>query len=133
MEVPAKVDVSTLFSFKFYKPPAQIPTANFRTPNSLYKKDPFKLSSSSSAYCTSSHNRTCATSSLTAETPSIRLSSSSSVSNNRHWMVLMEGPPQGISSKQDIIDYYVKNLGTVLGRWAMFQALYSLLYFSFGV
>ncbi|KAJ8557605.1 hypothetical protein K7X08_003230 [Anisodus acutangulus] len=33
----------------------------------------------------------------------------------RHWMVLMETPPNGVSSKNEVIDYYVEILERVLG------------------
>ncbi|GMY23582.1 organelle RRM domain-containing protein 1, chloroplastic-like isoform X4 [Fagus crenata] len=32
-------------------------------------------------------------------------------------MVLMEAPPHGVNSKPQVIDYYVKTLERVLGRW----------------
>lgn len=35
-------------------------------------------------------------------------------------MVLMETPPNGISSKTEVIDYYVEILERVLGRWVRF-------------
>lgn len=41
--------------------------------------------------------------------------SSSPVSNQRHWMVIMDTPPKGLNSKSVIIDYYVKSLERVLG------------------
>ncbi|GER53023.1 RNA binding protein [Striga asiatica] len=35
---------------------------------------------------------------------------------NRHWMVLVEDPPQEITAKSEVIDYFVRKLETVLGR-----------------
>nr|GLL40125.1 uncharacterized protein LOC109176899 isoform X1 [Ipomoea trifida] len=38
-----------------------------------------------------------------------------STTGHQHWMVLMESPPQGLTSKPQIIDYYVRTLERVLG------------------
>ncbi|XP_031115234.1 organelle RRM domain-containing protein 1, chloroplastic isoform X2 [Ipomoea triloba] len=38
-----------------------------------------------------------------------------SATGHQHWMVLMESPPQGLTSKPQIIDYYVRTLERVLG------------------
>ncbi|PIN24510.1 hypothetical protein CDL12_02753 [Handroanthus impetiginosus] len=35
--------------------------------------------------------------------------------DNRHWMVLVETPPQELTTKSQIIDYYVSKLQSVLG------------------
>ncbi|MBA0871202.1 hypothetical protein Goshw_022597 [Gossypium schwendimanii] len=40
---------------------------------------------------------------------------SSSTAKGNYWMVLMAKPPEGFTSKPQIIDYYVNTLGTVLG------------------
>ncbi|MCD7455369.1 hypothetical protein HAX54_027985 [Datura stramonium] len=50
-------------------------------------------------------------SSITPTSPSL----STSAKNQRHWMVLMETPPNGVSSKTEVIDYYVETLERVLG------------------
>ncbi|KAJ4972162.1 hypothetical protein NE237_005261 [Protea cynaroides] len=39
---------------------------------------------------------------------------SSATGDQHHWMVLMEKPPDGLRSKREIIDYYVKILAKVL-------------------
>jgi len=41
--------------------------------------------------------------------------SASSTTDNNHWMVLMAKPPQGVNSKPQVINYYVKTLQRVLG------------------
>lgn len=43
-------------------------------------------------------------------------SSSSTLSRNTYWMVVLNKPPQGVSSKSDIVDYYVEILAKVLGK-----------------
>ncbi|CAF1931889.1 organelle RRM domain-containing protein 1, chloroplastic isoform X2 [Brassica napus] len=43
-------------------------------------------------------------------------SSSSTLSRNTYWMVVLDKPPQGVSSKSDIVDYYVEILAKVLGN-----------------
>ncbi|TYH51091.1 hypothetical protein ES332_D10G250300v1 [Gossypium tomentosum] len=40
---------------------------------------------------------------------------SSSTAKGNYWVVLMAKPPEGFTSKPQIIDYYVNTLGTVLG------------------
>ncbi|CAB4268676.1 unnamed protein product [Prunus armeniaca] len=52
----------------------------------------------------------------TTATPSTSLPLSSTSSDKRHWIVLMEAPPQGVNSKQEVIEYYVKTLQSVLGN-----------------
>ncbi|KAL7228452.1 hypothetical protein ACSBR2_007211 [Camellia fascicularis] len=81
--------------------------------------NPFFISSSSSyssSYSSistvSSSTTTCASS--TTSTP-FTTSSSTTSAHNRHWMVVMETPPQGLNSKPQIIDYFVKTLQSVLG------------------
>ncbi|XP_021299413.1 organelle RRM domain-containing protein 1, chloroplastic [Herrania umbratica] len=51
----------------------------------------------------------------TAASASFVSSSSSSTTDNNYWMVLMAKPPEGVSSKPQIIDYYVSTLERVLG------------------
>lgn len=75
-------------------------------------------SSSSSLSCISSLTRTNSTSTSTATPSTFTPSLSSTASDyHHHWMVQMESPPQGVNSKPDIINYYVKTLETVIGRW----------------
>ncbi|CAH9122106.1 unnamed protein product [Cuscuta epithymum] len=38
---------------------------------------------------------------------------------HQHWMVLVEPPPQGFTSRSQIINYYVKTLERVLGRFLL--------------
>ncbi|XP_028768383.1 organelle RRM domain-containing protein 1, chloroplastic [Neltuma alba] len=77
---------------------------NARLRNSSNNATHFKLSSSSS-FCYG-----IAATSATTYTPL-----ASSTTENRHWIVIMEKPPQGVDSKQKVIDYYVKTLQRVIG------------------
>ncbi|XP_022744713.1 organelle RRM domain-containing protein 1, chloroplastic isoform X2 [Durio zibethinus] len=62
----------------------------------------------------SSSSSSCICSSKT-ETETTTSASFDSTSTNNHWMVLMTKPPEGVNSKPQIIDYYVKTLERVLG------------------
>ncbi|KAG7582760.1 RNA recognition motif domain [Arabidopsis suecica] len=42
--------------------------------------------------------------------------SSTAPTRNSYWMVLLDKPPQWVSSKSDIVDYYVEILAKVLGN-----------------
>ncbi|XP_010466310.1 PREDICTED: uncharacterized protein LOC104746509 isoform X2 [Camelina sativa] len=42
--------------------------------------------------------------------------SSTAPTQNTYWMVLLDKPPQWVSSKSDIVDYYVEILAKVLGN-----------------
>lgn len=85
--------------------------------NINYNNNILNLSPSSSISCVSSPSSR-ATSAVSASTTSTSLSLSVSATEwQRHWIVRMEAPPLGLRSKAEIIDYYVKTLGTVLGRW----------------
>ncbi|KAJ4831748.1 Organelle RRM domain-containing protein 1, chloroplastic [Turnera subulata] len=65
---------------------------------------------SSSISCTPSTTRTRAT-----PTPTPVTSTRTDKNRCHHWMVLMDSPPQGVNSKPEIIDYYVRTLESVLG------------------
>jgi len=54
----------------------------------------------------------------------------STTTQNRHWMVVMDTPPQGLNSKPQLIDYYVNILQTVIGRYLMACALSRTFLFS---
>ncbi|KAJ9684902.1 hypothetical protein PVL29_017067 [Vitis rotundifolia] len=72
-------------------------------------------SSSCSISCVFSSSST-ATRAVSASTTSTSLAFSASAGERqRHWMVQMEAPPQGLRSKAEIIDYYARTLETVLG------------------
>lgn len=43
--------------------------------------------------------------------------SAADAGNNTQWMVLMERPQDGFDTKREIVNYYVKTLEKVLGRW----------------
>lgn len=46
--------------------------------------------------------------------------SSTAPTRNTYWMVLLDKPPQWVSSKSDIVDYYVRILAKVLYKWVTF-------------
>lgn len=103
------VSLSKCQTLSFPKPKApqihELPL-NIRLPN---KTNHFSLSSSSSPCCNWSITRVAAAITYPSFNPS--------TTQNRHWMVLMDTPPQGVNSKPQVIDYYVKTLQTVLGRY----------------
>ncbi|KAJ0044977.1 hypothetical protein Pint_05844 [Pistacia integerrima] len=53
--------------------------------------------------------------STTTTTPFTSNSLSSTETDRRHWMVLMERPSEGLKTKPEIVNYYVKTLERVLG------------------
>ncbi|KAI3458864.1 hypothetical protein Pfo_015527 [Paulownia fortunei] len=71
----------------------------------------FPISSFSSSVLTTVRAETTSTS--TSSTALFGKNSSSY--DNRHWMVLVEAPPQEFTTKSQIIDYYVSKLESVLG------------------
>ncbi|XP_059307717.1 organelle RRM domain-containing protein 1, chloroplastic isoform X1 [Lycium ferocissimum] len=78
-------------------------TLNF--PNKSFKNSSSKFSCT----CLISRNRvTSITASSTTVTPTC-------TTTQRHWMVIMEKLPNGVSSKTEVIDYYVEILERVLG------------------
>ncbi|KAM3685166.1 hypothetical protein ACJW31_11G097700 [Castanea mollissima] len=94
-----------IFPLKPYKTHLQTPTINLKFSISPKKNNHLNLSSfSSSCLCFSS--KTSATS--TTSPPTLTSLTSTPISDNHHWMVLMEAPPQ-------VIEYYVKTLERVLG------------------
>ncbi|CAL0299752.1 unnamed protein product [Lupinus luteus] len=80
-----------------------------KLPNN-YNKKLYSYPSSSS-----SSNFSCNDWSLAATTYPSLSTSSTSTTQNRHWMVLMESPPHGVHEKPQVIDYYVKTLQKLLG------------------
>ncbi|XP_008232009.1 PREDICTED: uncharacterized protein LOC103331178 isoform X2 [Prunus mume] len=108
--------VSTKFSLKPRKTQSQTPTTSLRFPISPTHKNPFTFSSVSHSSCSCFSVNTCAASTSTTASPSTSLPLSSTSSDKRHWIVLMEAPPQGVNSKQEVIEYYVKTLQSVLGN-----------------
>lgn len=57
----------------------------------------------------------------TTTTPFTSNSFSSTETDRRHWMVLMKSPPEGLETKPEIVNYYVKTLERVLGRRVWFK------------
>lgn len=96
-------------------------------------KTRLQTSFSSSKFSISPHNKSCLTHSVyalsssscisisTARTSAASTTLSSTKTENRHWMVIMERPPQELNTKQEIVDYYAKTLERVLGRWVRFE------------
>lgn len=123
MEVlsPSFSTTITSISNKF---PIQISYSTVNVFNPTNNKNHTKLSLSSSqsspfSYVFSSRTKATVTASIT--TPLTSPPISSNKTGNRHWMVLMESPPHGVNSKPQIVDYYVKTLERVLGRWVCFN------------
>lgn len=52
----------------------------------------------------------------TEETTTAESNSPSGDLPSTQWIVVMQKPPDGVSSKSDVIDHYVKTLAKVLGR-----------------
>ncbi|KAL0008004.1 hypothetical protein SO802_009506 [Lithocarpus litseifolius] len=103
------ISTTQIFPLKPHKSHLQTPTINLKFSISPTKNSHLNLSSfSSSRLCFS--NKASETSTTTPPT----LTSIPS-SDNHHWMVLMEAPPQGVNSKPQVIEYYVKTLERVLG------------------
>ncbi|KAM7532282.1 hypothetical protein LguiB_035692 [Lonicera macranthoides] len=88
--------------------------SSFGTDNNINNNNLFNLSSSSSS-STSCISKSTRTTTATSTTPTSVSPSSASRGNRRHWMVVMDAPPQQLNSKSDFIDYYVKTLERVLG------------------
>lgn len=101
------------FSAKPSKNPSQISPSFVSFPVTSIQKS--SLSSPFSCSCSSSTSS--ATSLPLAPIPS---NSIGSETQQRYWMVLMENPPKEISSRPQIINYYVKTLEKALGRWVLF-------------
>lgn len=88
----------------------------------------FTLSSSASSFSNPSSASSSKTRTRVLSTSSLPLTSTSSSTGHqqqqqRHWMVLVEDPPQHLNSKPQIIDYYVHTLQRVLGRSLCFYHL----------
>ncbi|KAI9157469.1 hypothetical protein LWI28_023080 [Acer negundo] len=102
------ITVSSNLSIKPQKTQPHISFSNLKFPTSLLNLS-FSSSSSSSSYPVS-----C----ISVRTVSATVASTtiaSTKTDRSHWMVLMERPPQGIHTKPEIVDYYVKTLARVLG------------------
>ncbi|KAG5557032.1 hypothetical protein RHGRI_007323 [Rhododendron griersonianum] len=122
MEVAALSPSSTISTFNTIPnlsiklPKAPLQTCNFCPITTQLKpkkkNNPLNLSSISTAYSPTRTNAASATS-----TPSTFTTPTSTTSgHNRHWMVSMETPPQGVNSRPQVIDYYVRTLKGVLGN-----------------
>lgn len=101
-----------LLPSKAYKTQSQNATVNIKFSNPPNKRNRLYLSSSNS----SSISFVCFSTTPTTNTlTSSSLSLSTTPCDNHHWLVAMEAPPQGVNSKPEVIDYYVKTLERVLG------------------
>ncbi|KAK4593224.1 hypothetical protein RGQ29_017384 [Quercus rubra] len=103
------ISTTQIFPLKPLKTHLQTPTINLKFSISPKKNNHLHLSSFSSS-CLCFSNKASATSTTTP--PAL---TSTPSSDNHHWMVLMEAPPQGVNSKPQVIEYYVKTLERVLG------------------
>ncbi|XP_057980773.1 organelle RRM domain-containing protein 1, chloroplastic [Malania oleifera] len=117
-------NICLIRNFPIKSPTRQTQVSNslhvrFKLSNSPNKKNQshnfnhssFYHSSSSSIYCVSSSTARSASSTPGSSTSPPLLSTAS---GHHHWVVVME-KPQGVDSKPEIIDYYVKTLERVLG------------------
>lgn len=116
---------TTNFSFHSLKPHFQSSAINISFPLLLSKTKKF-LRSSSYLYSTVPLRCSVAVNLASTSTPSTSSLWSPTFGENRHWRVLMERPPSGLNSKPQVIDYYVKALERVLGRF-VFLVFYCLI------
>ncbi|KAH7854184.1 hypothetical protein Vadar_011125 [Vaccinium darrowii] len=79
------------------------------------RKKNLSLNSFSSVSTVSSPIRTNAAS-ATSTPSTLTTPPSTTITHNHHWMVSMETPPQGVNSRPQVLDYYVKTLKSVLGN-----------------
>lgn len=120
--------IATAFSLKHPRDlsqvsPSFLPYPVTTPPQGLFF---FTLSSSASSFSNPSSASSSKTRTRVLSTTSLPLSSTSSSTGHqqqRHWMVLVEDPPQHLNSKPQIIDYYVHTLQRVLGRSVSFYHL----------
>lgn len=118
---PAAITLSTSFSVKPHKLLFRVGSATQHIkypnpPNNVLHLNLSFSSYSTSRICLPTRRNAASTSDTT-----LTSSSSSTASNTRHWMVLMDRPPQGFNSKPEIVDYYVQTLERVLGKWVCFN------------
>lgn len=108
------------FSTKPSKNPPQISPSLISFPVKAIQKT--NLSSRIPIPISCSSARTEASTSCSPLT-SVPSKETGSGNQQRHWMVLVEGPPKELSSRQQIIGYYVKTLEKVLGRWVCLSTM----------
>lgn len=101
------------------KVPALI--ASFPTKTTPHNSFP-TLTFSSSCYASS------VSTSPTSSTASFANYYNNNNNKQRHWMVVVDKPPLELSSKPQIIDYYVKTLERVFGRWVWFWIPQNLIF-----
>ncbi|KAB1213347.1 DAG protein, chloroplastic [Morella rubra] len=112
------IKVPVIIPSKAHKTSLQNPSISVGFSSSQNRKNRLYLSSSTpciSCICFSATTNNATSTSSTYTLTSTSLSVSSTPTDNRHWTVLMEAPPQGVNSKPEVIDYYVKTLERVLG------------------
>ncbi|CAN7106223.1 unnamed protein product [Brassica rapa subsp. narinosa] len=97
-------------SASFFLPFSNSPSLTLNNPSSSFSPN-IKFGTFRKNYISSSSHLVYSSSAVSA--PS---SSSSTLSRNTYWMVVLDKPPQGVSSKSDIVDYYVEILAKVLGN-----------------
>lgn len=113
----ATVSTSHHFSFPPHKPHFKSSAINIKFLPSPSKNNKFSLPSTSHLYSTASPRRYATVNLASTSSTSTSTVWSPAAGENRHWMVLMEAPPRGVTSKPEVVDYYVKALERVLGRW----------------
>nr|QKY65173.1 chloroplast RRM domain-containing protein 1 [Passiflora oerstedii] len=100
------------------KPRSQAPSKilSFINGENRVKNISLSTSLSSLISCTPSTIRTGTRATQTPTTSPPLTSTVTDKRSCRHWMVLMDNPPRSVTSKPEVIDYYVKTLEEVLGR-----------------
>ncbi|XP_022134478.1 organelle RRM domain-containing protein 1, chloroplastic isoform X2 [Momordica charantia] len=111
----ATVSTSHHFSFPPHKPHFKSSAINIKFLPSPSKNNKFSLPSTSHLYSTASPRRYATVNLASTSSTSTSTVWSPAAGENRHWMVLMEAPPRGVTSKPEVVDYYVKALERVLG------------------
>ncbi|KAL5801904.1 hypothetical protein ACOSQ3_033536 [Xanthoceras sorbifolium] len=107
------IAVSSNLSIKPNKTQSRVSFSYFKFPTGLNRKNQLNLSSSSSS-SSSSYFVSC----ISLRKVKASAASTTTAATKTHtsrWMVLMERPPQGLHTKPELVDYYVRTLAGVLG------------------
>lgn len=111
-------NIARKFSHKIQSPVSTLfPTTLAFTSPFTVKYNNNLLSLSCFISCVSSYSSTARSAVPASTASSSHALSATSGERQHHWMVQMESPLEGLRSKAEIIDYYVRTLETVLGRW----------------
>ncbi|KAG5398058.1 hypothetical protein IGI04_019872 [Brassica rapa subsp. trilocularis] len=98
-------------SASFFLPFSNSPSLTLNNPSSSFSPN-IKFGTFRKNYISFSSHLVYSSSAVSAPSSS----SSTTLSQNTYWMVVLDKPPQGVSSKSDIVDYYVEILAKVLGN-----------------